>query len=807
MRRNLELNITPCGVRQLANGEAALAGEAAVCHNLREIQGGLQPVGKPTVVGQIGAGERLLAVDGDRYISSQGQQVLWAGQVIATATGTVNRATVVGDFVVLAVEGGDPIVLHRTSTGYDRLDRGQLLPGLQLWAAAAGTVTASIPAHELSTPLGRWQYPLPDADVAAIAALMKQACSTMSSSAASDSRLLGAALVRYGVRLWDDSIAALSAPVLLTGSTLAANHRVTTAATTADGSFTGFEACTLSATAWRLGIAVTRGIADSWKPLVKSVDVWATPVALPWQAGTLDYRMATTTTGTRRYLLELGPATRPLGSIVQQLLAAPWQLVASTTQLHALDNGSFDALNVETGGTAPFPGTTPHLVVASCGSTERLQAGQVAAIHGSMSKVHRPACMAQHLGRLHQAGGSLRLAMPWSAAAWCSASQVAAQPCTLTTIVTVSTGQGTATLVGSEQCAFTPTALTPLLAVPHPRATSLQVVAVDASGAVASATMPLMPLHHCAMAAGTGTGLADIALQPTTEMPSACAAGDVAAAPGLLGSSVAGNPLVTEHQSSVTGASIVALSVAIGAIYSGSYGRYPLYCFTTQGVYALPLGANGAYGEGRLVSRRVIDGAISPAEAEDCTYFVADTGQLCKVAGSKVQVVLDNCQATALAWDGAHGTLVMATPSGCMVCNHASGRTATRDLGATQLWADGTRALAVDPQGQIADLQREQPAQQVSVRWQSHPIVLDSNLARRVRLVTWNTFGAVSSLRMALNAACGNASSTVAAFTATGTLDAPLPMPVAALPQRAISLEVEGQIGAETVLRFTSIKA
>lgn len=54
--------MVPHAVRQMHNGEAAVAGEAAVVLNMREREDSLQVAGTPAVIGSIPAGSRLLLI-------------------------------------------------------------------------------------------------------------------------------------------------------------------------------------------------------------------------------------------------------------------------------------------------------------------------------------------------------------------------------------------------------------------------------------------------------------------------------------------------------------------------------------------------------------------------------------------------------------------------------------------------------------------------------------------------------------------------------------------------------------------------
>ena len=71
-----------------------------------------------------------------------------------------------------------------------------------------------------------------------------------------------------------------------------------------------------------------------------------------------------------------------------------------------------------------------------------------------------------------------------------------------------------------------------------------------------------------------------------------------------------GNALVEAHRRSVTGTVPLAMAVVTKPLYSGGFGRYPVYVFTDDGIYAIPQSATGTLGEARLVDRTVIAAAV-----------------------------------------------------------------------------------------------------------------------------------------------------------------------------------------------------
>lgn len=262
-----------------------------------------------------------------------------------------------------------------------------------------------------------------------------------------------------------------------------------------------------------------------------------------------------------------------------------------------------------------------------------------------------------------------------------------------------------------------------------------------------------------------------------------------------------GNALVEAHRRSVLGASPLALAVVTKPLYAGGFGRYPIYVFTDDGIYAIPQRATGTLGEARLVDRTVIAADVAPVEAWRDVWFVSRHGHLCRLSGAQVTVAQRSTGYRGLAWCAAHDELWLLPASGYPVVLMPSGAMSERTVAARQLYSDPRHAVAVTDDGTVLDLEREQAATQ-PVSWCSHPIALSPLLGAAVGRVVWHVAGQEADLTLRVTGRRGIRSQEheVSAITVTGDIDQPLAAPAVRWPVRSVLLEVTGTARSGTLL-------
>lgn len=783
----IEPKACPC----CTNPESAARGEAAIALNLRECSQALVATGQPRRIAQLAEGEKLLHINSrGQLITATGDNIACGGSAVCSLGGaTPVSAVQSGHFLnILASEG--TLHLAEQSGRLTQFDSQGALPVINLCETESATMSCPVSAYTFSRPLSAWQSPLTSEDAANLAKRESQIRATLTGSASAQGRHTGLMLVRYGVRMWDDSYLWMSAPVLLGAANASGNYRHTATAVTSGNTYTGIGDSTVSVAAYRIGMTVISGIDSKWHGMVKAIDVLATKEIQPYDTASLDYRFS------RPATLDLGPAPRSKAAVVAQLLNSSWHIVASTANLASLGNHAFSAHNVTQSSQTHFPSLHSLAVSAPSAEAAVITPAVCANAVESSARRHIPRCITVTSGRLVAAGGTVRNCIPWHPATIFAGSS-ASGSCTVTTSVRIATQQGFATISRTDALQFTPSALGSLIAYPDSRAVSVTFALSLPDGSARSCSASL------ASASGMAVGIMPDVL---TFAAASSVSGDTQAhfdenADGLISSSLPGNPFVQAGKRVDTGLSISSICAAHRPLYSGGTGRYPLYVFSSQGIYALP-SATGGFGEPRALSGITASHLCTPCCGEGCVWFIDSHNRLCRLTGTKVEIVHSGIAATSLAWDGMHRELHIAAPNGQLLALQPSGRIASRSTQATSLLNCGSSAYAVTPDGAVADL-TDETSQPIAVSYLSQPVpVAATPLGARLSQVVWNVCGSVSGLRLSVSGERGVSCHgfTINSVTANGTLGAALPIRLVSQPLRTFRLAVSGTVTPGTLL-------
>ena len=85
---------------------------------------------------------------------------------------------------------------------------------------------------------------------------------------------------------------------------------------------------------------------------------------------------------------------------------------------------------------------------------------------------------------------------------------------------------------------------------------------------------------------------------------------------------------------------IMGICAAVKALSQGQFGQYPLYCFTTEGVWALETSSTGSYIARQPVTRDVCTNPDSITQLDDSVLFATDKG-IMLLSGSQTQCITD----------------------------------------------------------------------------------------------------------------------------------------------------------------------
>jgi hypothetical protein len=651
-----EARVIPRGLVPLANSEAASIGTASLALNVREREQSLQVTGSPVQDGTIPAGDRLLLLSGSHRVTCVSRTVRIDGHSVATVTGDIVGAQAIGDVIVITHSDGFTY-LKLVGGTWTVLDPAAAVPQLTL-SANVSTSSVMLPAYTFETPYSQWRAPLSDADTANLSSILRTAWNGLHADAVAEGRYCAPTLLRWAVRLQDDSYLWMSDPVRVGDVTLANADRVTALVTSSGGAFTGIESTSLPMAHYRVGVDVTHGIAAEWLPLVKSIDVLATDEAQLLSASQqLDYRCLTRTTGGREHVLEMGLTRRGADTITRQLYASSWHLIARAEASATLAGADF----VE-------PGEAMTMTNAQCCAI------------GGMGRVNHVTAVTSFGGRLYccTRGGDVVVSRP-------------------------------------------------------------------------------------------------------------------------------GNAFVEAHRRSVLGTVPLALAVVTRPLYSSGFGRYPVYVFGDDGIYAIPQSATGTLGEARLLDRTVIADEVSPVEGGGAVWFVSRHGHLCRLSGSRVELCVTDIAPRALAWCDAQRELWMLTATDTLVLM-AGGAMSRRSVEASQLYSDARHAVAVTEAGGVLDLEREASGMQ-PVTWHSHPVALHPLMSCAVHRVVWHLVSDAADLSLKVTGQRGILCQDrdVSIMTVNGKIEQPLASSTMAVKARTLRFAVEGQAMSGTLLLPTLV--
>ena len=85
---------------------------------------------------------------------------------------------------------------------------------------------------------------------------------------------------------------------------------------------------------------------------------------------------------------------------------------------------------------------------------------------------------------------------------------------------------------------------------------------------------------------------------------------------------------------------ILGISAAVKAMSQGQFGQFPLYAFTTEGVWALEVSSTGSYSTRQPVTRDVCINANSITQTDDAVLFATDRG-IMLIQGSQTACITD----------------------------------------------------------------------------------------------------------------------------------------------------------------------
>ncbi|MGM9804811.1 MAG: hypothetical protein ACI308_11635 [Muribaculaceae bacterium] len=823
---NKNMRIVPRGAVELANGEGAVAGEGVKVRNLRERNDCLQAVGSCLVVGMLSEGERVVMVDrcewGDRVLTQLDGALWWRGNLvddalqpvdvrIASVNGDVRATEACGRFVVVATDGALMLLL-RTQEQYEVLDVSGIDLRVLVTAVEESTAATTVVASKFQQTYSNWTS-LSAADVAAVGARYRAAVSSLCSDARAQGRLCGAVAARIGVRLWDDSYVWMSQPVVV-GSQQALQLREWCVADVLSGesAITGVGDMTVNVLTYRLGITPINALAECWDGIVKAVDVLVSDEVMPVDLNAeVQHRCSTTTVdGVRTQQLLVSAHALGDAALCRELTdVGQWHVVSSTGNLASLRQGKWTSSNTVACSYSVVSGYSSAAVttgVNSLGEVSSATCNGVMRLMGAQIGVEG---MASASGRVTLANLRLSRTVPGSLAYYFSGS-LSDAACVVCAEVTLATSEGVRRVVTWENVPFTPSALQPIIWYADARATHMKLW-LQGSGDVLWWEGDLMPTADGCNAVWMQSALADSPLMaqtdalitiPQKERWSEHLSGSIAICANA-------NALVWSISDVLSGISINAVAMSVRPLYGGGFGRYPLFLFAGDGVYALTQATASGYDfeSPRLVSRERIDADVAPCQAGDATYFVNVNGELMRLSGAKITRVMPLRPVKALAWNCVERELWLLRRDGSVDVLMSAGRVYARDEAPDSVYSHADVALAVCS-GSLMLISREISDSAIEVEWHSHPLLVGDALTRCPRHVNWSIFASAADLLLQVNGNRGTLGGyCVQRVSVVGEVNAPVRTRLVTPWLRSLQLRVSGMLHCGDVISPVVLQA
>ena len=725
------------------------------------------------------------------------------GVKLCDVAGNVTSARSCGNFAVIATTA-ETVVLQRLADGYKRLDTSEIQPLILLTDTEHSAVSHQLSEYTFNAPYTSWTS-LSAVDRSAISKMVNSALQAMCSSAAFNGRYCGCLAARIGVRLYDDSYLWMSAPQTVGADLISpASAWTRVELNTGSSGITHTRQASLSIDTFRLGITVVEAFGEAWDGIIKAVDLLVAPQPRLFDTSSdVPTRCATTTSsGSREQYLLIAPATRSRAAIADALVNAPyWQVVSSTSNFAALRQGRWIANNC----AESLMQTMPQFITYSLQSASAI--GNTVSANQCADAVALSGCkmvcqsLCSNIARTIGAGITVHRSMPWNIAEYFTP-PLSNAACVAAIEVTLSSAQGNSIISTWANLPFTPSAIAPIVTFPDPRATHIRIW-LQGSGEVMQWQADMVPDASSRQAIAVSANLENHPLSTTGEqlitLPQQCVMSEPLA--GWLAISGKGNPLVWQLSRPLTGTAIRAIASATSPAYHSGLGRYPLFIFATDGVYALPQLSSGNYGEVRMLSRHTIATGCQPCETSHGIFFTNTHGDVMSIGNGLIKRHLKSTNAVQMAWNEVENELWLMKSDGSITVMMPSGRTYCRSLTASWLYSATNIAFAAES-NTLLDITRETTGSAVTVQWLSQPIMLSPALNAKPRGIVWNIFSDECALQLQINGERGLSCHgfALSRLNISGIVGSPICQRIVSPRLRSIRLSISGQLKASELI-------
>lgn len=216
-----------------------------------------------------------------------------------------------------------------------------------------------------------------------------------------------------------------------------------------------------------------------------------------------------------------------------------------------------------------------------------------------------------------------------------------------------------------------PAALAPVVTYPHPQASMLELfVSSEADGQTMHAAVPLSPAPSGTHAIYIHPTLSETPLAPTDlSIPDTDSTLSSSRHQGMLVAASVTDPLVPLAALQCSQAPILAITPAVRTASSWDFSRCRFYAFSPQGIFAVALNAARSALSAAHISPH---GITHPQAAVHTPHGVMalSGSQLLSVTAARASVILPRTSATRLGWDAPSQSLWMTDPQGNILSRH-----------------------------------------------------------------------------------------------------------------------------------------
>lgn len=702
-----KMKIVPKGVASRYNAESGERGECSELMNMRERNNALETVGEWNVVGRMKDGTRLMLIDrrkeGNFYISCMGADLYLCGYkngegfiekntLICSFESDVQWLQSVGRFVVVCTAQGFRY-LRYVQDGYVRLDVTEMMPQLLFSAVNTTEVAEVIEGSSLVAEYSEWKR-LTDKDFNQLNKKVQSALNSLSERAKQSGAYMQPVAVRYAVRLWDGTYAWMSAPVIVGNGVQLSS----TISVQVDSGVSSYADSELSGNIYNIGATVIKPPSQDWQPLIKSVDILVSEEMSPFMNGELKCRCESS--GSVRYL-SFGLREKDNRISTAALInPAKWRVLDCITDMNDLIEGKRNTVlrndlyseTIEQNAVSQLVKNINHDVTANTGISLR--------------------------GKLYSGGNIHRMRNMWSSVQYWSGN-VIGQPCKVMVTAQLRTERGTAIKVNNEDYDYTPQGLNALICYPDSRAKEL-TVKVLSGGSITEWSGKLTGCDEQGHAYFLNSEIKETELSAGYSFYALTEQNVDEWNGSEMTVSMIENPFVIEQRRCVGQGEVKCLATVSKSIYSSVFGRYPVYVFTSEGIYAMSYKEKGDYNDVQLIDRRLLDSSNAVAMSSDKVFFVSEWGELCSISGKEVEKLRAMKDVKQMVWVKSQNELLLLHGNSQVTLWMENGRTYRRGSAVKMVYGDYHDAYACDEN--MSDLNDECKSV-MTVAFETYPVV------------------------------------------------------------------------------------